>query len=155
MIYTVIYPPCTHSWQRALAHYSAEGASGRARRLLIEFPEYGALINVQETRNLIERLGTLGCHCGLDHFGRGFYSFGYLRNIKVRYLKIDGSYTHGIDREEDNQFLIHALTEAAHSVDIAVIAQAVETRAERDTLENMPIDGIQGFMTGKPQPLKT
>jgi diguanylate cyclase (GGDEF)-like protein len=126
-----------------------------ARRLLIEFPEYGALINVQKTRNLVERLGMLGCHCGLDHFGRGFYSFGYLRNIKVRYLKIDSSYTHGIDHEEDNQFLIRALTEAAHSADIAVIAQAVETSAERNTLENMQIDGIQGFLTGKPEPLKS
>lgn len=132
-----------------------QSAPACARRILIELPEYGALINIQDTRNLIERLGTLGCHCGLDHFGRGFYSFGYLRNTRVRYLKIDGSYTHSIDREEDNQFLIRALTEAAHSVDIAVIAQAVETSAERDALENMHLDGIQGFLTGKPQPLET
>ena len=131
-----------------------QSAPACARRLFIEIPEYGALINIQETRNLIERLGTLGCQCGIDHFGRGFYSFGYLRNIKVRYLKIDGSYTRGIDHEEDNQFLIQALTKAAHSVDIAVIAQAVETSAERDTLENMHVDGIQGFLMGKPQSLK-
>ena len=124
-----------------------------ARRLLIEMPEYGALINIQDTRNLIERLGTLGCHCGIDHFGRGFYSFGYLRNIKVRYLKVDGSYTRGIDSEDDNQFLVQALTKTAHSVDIAVIAQAVETRAELDTLKNLHLDGIQGFLNGIPQPL--
>ena len=131
-----------------------QNAPACAWRLFIEIPEYGALINIQDTRNLIERLGALGCHCGIDHFGRGFYSFGYLRNIKIRYLKIDGSYTRGIDSEEDNQFLIQALTKTAHSVDIAVIAQAVETRAERDTLENMHLDGIQGFLNGIPHPLK-
>jgi diguanylate cyclase (GGDEF)-like protein len=131
-----------------------QNAPACARRLFIEIPEYGALINIQDTRNLIERLGMLGCHCGIDHFGRGFYSFGYLRNIRVRYLKVDASYTRGIESEEDNQFLIQALTKTAHSVDIAVIAQAVETRAERDTLENLHLDGIQGFLNGTPQPLK-
>ena len=131
-----------------------QDAPACARRLCIEFPEYGALVDIQHTRNLVERLDALGCHCGIDHFGRGFYSFGYLRNIKVRYLKIDGSYTRGIDAEEDNQFLIQALTRTAHSVDIAVIAQAVETPAELDSLENMHLDGIQGFLNGIPQPLK-
>ncbi|MEN8205102.1 MAG: EAL domain-containing protein [Pseudomonadota bacterium] len=132
-----------------------ESASENAGRILIEFPEYGALINIQDTRNLIERLDSLGCQCGIDHFGQGFHSFGYLRNIKVGYLKPDGSYTRDIDKDEDNQFLIRALTEAAHSVDIAVIAQAVETSAERDTLTAMYLDGIQGFLTGSPQPLQT
>jgi len=78
-----------------------------------------------------------------------------LRNINVSYLKVDGSYTRDIDREEDNQFLVRALTEAAHSVDIAVIGQAVETSAERNTLTTMHLDGIQGFLTGIPQPLQT
>lgn len=132
-----------------------QSAPACATRLFMEFPEYGALVNMQDTRNFIERLGMFGCHCGLDHFGRGFYSFGHLRNIRVRYLKIDSSYTRDIDREKDNQFLIHALTKTAHSVDIAVIAQAVESSAERKTLENMQLDAIQGFLTGRPQPLNT
>ena len=77
-----------------------QSAPACARRLYIEFPEYGALINIQDTRDFIERLGKLGCHCGLDHFGRGFYSIGYPRNVRVRYLKIDSSFTRDIDREE-------------------------------------------------------
>ena len=124
-----------------------------ARRLLVEFTEYSALVNVQDTGNFIQRLGTLGCRCGIDQFGRGFYSFGYLRNIKVNYLKIDGSYTRGIDREEDNQFFIKALTDTAHSVDIKVIAQSVETSQERSVIEAMNLDGIQGYLTGKPETL--
>ena len=130
-----------------------EAAPGSAARLLIEFPEFAAQINTQDTRNLVERLGSLGCQCGLDHFGRGFYSFGYLRTMKLHYLKIDSSYTRHIDREEDHQFLVRALTDTAHSVDIAVIAQSVETPEERTRLESMHLDGIQGFLTGKPRPL--
>ena len=132
-----------------------KNSPGSAKRIFIEFPEYSALINLQDTRSLTDRLGSLGCHCGIDHFGRGFHSFGYLRNINVSYLKVDGRYTRDIDLEEDNQFLVRALTEAAHSVDIAVIGQAVETRAERNTLTTMHLDGIQGFLTGIPQPLQT
>jgi EAL domain-containing protein (putative c-di-GMP-specific phosphodiesterase class I) len=130
-----------------------QAAPACAARLLIEFPEFAAQINTQDTRNLVERLGSLGCQCGLDHFGRGFYSFGYLRNMKLYYLEIDSSYTRHIDREEDQQFLLRALTDTAHSVDIAVIAQSVETPEERTRLESMHLDGIQGFLTGKPRPI--
>lgn len=124
-----------------------------ARRLLVEFTEYSALINVQETGDFIKRLDTLGCRSGIDQFGRGFYSFGYLRSIRANYLKIDCSYTRGIDQEEDNQFFVKALTDTAHSIDIKVIAQSVETTMERNIIESLNLDGIQGFLTGKPEPL--
>lgn len=124
-----------------------------ARRLLVEFTEYSALVNMQDTRHFIERLAALGCRCGIDQFGRGFYSFGYLRSIKASYLKIDASYTRGIDHEKDNQFFIQSLTDTAHSIDIQVIAQSVETVEERNTMESMKLDGIQGFLTGRPEQL--
>ena len=126
---------------------------GIAKRLQFEFPEYGVLRNVRETRHVMERLEALGSGCGIDHFGRGFYSFGYLRSIRASYLKVDASYTRGIDREEDNQFFIKALTDTAHSIDIRVIAQAIETEAERDRIESLNLDGIQGYLTGAPEPL--
>ena len=121
--------------------------------MLVEFTEYSALANVQETGNFIQRLAALGCRCGIDQFGRGFYSFGYLRSIQASYIKIDSSYSRGIDREEDNQFFVQALTDTAHSIDIKVFAQSVETTEERSTIESMNLDGIQGFLTGKPEPL--
>jgi len=124
-----------------------------ARRLLVEFTEYSTLVNVQDTGKFIQRLETLGCRCGIDQFGRGFYSFGYLRSIKASYIKIDSSYTRGLNQEEDNQFFIQALTDTAHSIDIKVIAQSVETTQERSIIESMNLDGIQGFLTGKPEPL--
>ena len=124
-----------------------------ARRLLIEFSEYSALVSLQDTASFIEQLGTLGCRCGIDQFGRGFYSFGYLRSIKVSYLKVDSSYTRRIDQEEDNQFFIRALTDTAHSIDIKVIAQSVETAEECSIFESLRLDGTQGHLSGKPEPL--
>ena len=132
---------------------SIEASPAYSKRLLVEFPEYGVLRDVQNSRHVIERLDALGCHCGIDHFGRGFYSFGYLRSLRARYLKVDSSYTRDIDQEEDNQFFMQALTDTAHSIDILVIAQAIESDAERKTVESMNLDGIQGYLTGKPEAL--
>ena len=123
-----------------------------ANKLLFEFPEYGVLKNTQDAMHVMERLESLGARCGIDHFGRGFYSFGYLRSIKATYLKVDASYTRNIESEEDNQFFIQALTDTAHSIDIKVIAQAVETEAERNKIEELKLDGIQGYLTGAPEP---
>jgi EAL domain-containing protein (putative c-di-GMP-specific phosphodiesterase class I) len=145
-----LHDPVFVQWLCSQLH----AAPASAGRLLIEFPEYGALKNIQETRNFITRLEAHGCYCGIDHFGRGFFSFSYLRSIRVRYLKIDGSYIRGLDKEEDNRFFIKALTDTAHSIDIRVIAQTVETPDERDTLMAMKLDGIQGFLTGKPEKLQ-
>ncbi len=130
-----------------------EQSPSLSARLQIEFPEYAVHTNMQNVRNLVQRLAAMDFRCGIDHFGRGFFSFGYLRTLKVHYLKIDGSYTQGIDTDEDNRFFFRALTETAHSIDMEVIAQSVETPAERKTLESLDVDGIQGYLTGKPAPL--
>jgi diguanylate cyclase (GGDEF)-like protein len=121
------------------------------RRLVFELPEFGVLRDIPATRAVVERLSTLGCRCGIDHFGRGFTSFGYLQSIRVQYLKIDGSYTRNIKHEADNQFFIRALADAAHSLDIAVIAEAVESEDDLAELRLLNIDGIQGYLVGKPE----
>jgi diguanylate cyclase (GGDEF)-like protein len=123
-----------------------------ASRLLFELPEYGVLKDMDSARKFIGQLQETGCDCGIDHFGRSLGSFGYLRSIGARYLKIDGSYTRDIDRDADNRFFVKALIDTAHSIDIQVIAEAVETAAEREALEILNVDGIQGYLAGKPEP---
>ncbi len=130
-----------------------EAHPGTGRRIVFEFPEFGVLRNIHATRVVVERLAALGCGCGIDQFGCGFASFGYLRSIGVQYLKIDGSFTRDINREADNQFFIHALADTAHSVGIGVIAEAVESEDELAELRLLNIDGVQGYLVGKPEPL--
>lgn len=129
-------------------------APGLAKRLLVEFPEHAALANTRNACNLVERLATLGCRTGIDHFGRGFASFGYLRSMGIHYVKVDSSYIRGIDRDRDNQFFVQALADTLHSLDIQVMAQSVETAAERDTLLGLNIDGLQGHLTGRPEAVR-
>ena len=133
---------------------SLSDSPSSAGRMLVEFPEYAATADLHTTRELIEQLAGLGCKCGMDHFGRGFSSYGYLRSMGLDYLKIDGSFVRNIETDRDNQFFIQSLADTLHSIDIRVYAQAVETRAERETLESLGIDGIQGYLSGRPELLR-
>ena len=128
--------------------------SDRSRRIDFEFPESGVLRNIETTRTVVEKLSVLGCNCGIDHVGRGFNSFAYLRGLRVQYLKIDGSYTRNIHQETGNQLLVTALADTAHSVDIRVFAQAVESREELEAIRALNVDGVQGYLVGKPEFLR-
>jgi diguanylate cyclase (GGDEF)-like protein len=123
----------------------------RGQRIAIEFPEFGVLQNIPKTRTAIDKLSALGCNFGIDHFGCGFNSFGYLRSLKVNYLKIDGGYTRNINHEADNQFLVKALADTAHTVDIRVFIEAVESGEELDTIRLLDVDGVQGYLFGNPE----
>ena len=124
---------------------------GRGQRIAIEFPEIGVLQNIPNTRTVVDRLSELGCNLGIDHFGCGFNSFGYLRSLKVNYLKIDGGYTRNINRKTDNQFLVKSLANTAHSVDIRVFTEAVESEEELDAIRLLNVDGVQGYLIGNPE----
>ena len=129
------------------------GDSAHTDRILFEVPEYGVLRNIESAREFIRQVKAAGCDFGIDHFGRGFSSFGYLRSIGIQYLKIDGSYIHDIDKDADNRFFVQALVDTAHSLDITVIAEAVETQAELEVVSAMNVDGIQGYLIGRPEPV--
>lgn len=119
-----------------------------AERLILELPEYGASANVDHLAEWIDRLSPRGVQFSLDHFGKGFSSFTYLRSIKAHYLKVDGSYVRNLDQQEDNQFFLRAIADIARGLDMQVIAESVETEAVWDTLRGMGLDGGRGFWLG-------
>lgn len=126
---------------------------GTGRRLAFEFPELAVLKSIQTARSVFNRLSGLGCDCGIDHFGHGFNSFGYLRSFRIGYLKLDGSYSRDIHKEIDNQFLVRTLVDTAHSVGIRVIAAAVESEPELEAFRRLSVDGVQGYLLGRPESL--
>ncbi|NJD07540.1 MAG: EAL domain-containing protein, partial [Methylococcaceae bacterium] len=121
-----------------------------AARIVFETSEYGVIGNLDHVRGFLRRIDPLGSRFSLDHFGRGFASFAYLHSLRVDYLKIDGSFIRQIGANRDNQFFVQALTKAAHDLEIKVIAEAVESPDERDTLLRLKLDGIQGYLSGPP-----
>ncbi len=129
------------------------GIGRDAARLSFEFSEYDVARHETGIGEMLARISRFGCGFGVDHCGRGFASFGYLAFLKIDYLKIDGSYVRNIDRDRGNQFLVQAISSIAHGLDIRVIAEAVETEAERDILPKLYVDGLQGYLIGKPSSL--
>lgn len=127
-----------------------QSAGSRAELLRFELSEYDIVSHLDVVGEFIRRLGRFGCGFGVDHCGRGFASFGYLGSLKLDYLKIDGSYIRGIERERNNQFLVQAIARIAHEVDIRVIAESVETEAEREVLGKLYVDGYKGYLIGMP-----
>lgn len=121
-----------------------------AARLLIEVSEYGVIENIDALREFTQRVARLGTRVGLDHFGRGFSSFGYLSTIKLDYIKIDGSYVRGILDNKDNQFFVESVIKVAHSLDVKVYAVSVENDAEWKLLAELGVDGVQGYGVGRP-----
>ena len=122
-----------------------------ARMVQFEVAEYGVVENLHALRDFIQRLAQTGARLGLDHFGRGFSSFGYLSTLKIDYLKIDGSYMHDIESNKNNQFFVESIIKIAHGLDIQVIAESVESQEEWDTLATLRVDGVQGYGVGRPE----
>jgi len=118
--------------------------------LILEFPEYGATARLDDLERWIGRLGPLGVRFSLDHFGKGFSSFAYLRNLHFAYLKVDGSFVRHLDRHDDNRFFLRTIAEIAHGLDMQVIAESVETEASWQALAELGVDGGRGYWLGAP-----
>lgn len=123
---------------------------GQARRLVLEAPEYGVASDQAATERFILGMEATAAGFGLDHFGLGAVSFGYLKRFKLAYIKIDGSYIRGIDGTADNQFLVQSVADIAHGLDIQVIAESVETGSEWNMLGHLHVDAAQGYYVGRP-----
>lgn len=121
-----------------------------ARRMVLEAPEYGVTGDRDAAERFIGGVASTAAGFGLDHFGVGAVSFGYLKRFRLAYIKIDGSYIRGIDSTPDNQFLVQSVADIAHGLDIQVIAESVETEAEWNMLSQLHVDAAQGYFVGRP-----
>ncbi|MBD9467341.1 cyclic di-GMP receptor LapD [Pseudomonas sp. Pdm06] len=110
-----------------------------------QLPEQAVL--EQLTRQLRE----LGFSLSLQRFGGRFSMIGNLSRLGLAYLKIDGSYIRAIDQESDKRLFIEAIQRAAHSIDLPLIAERVETEGELAVIREMGLFGVQGQLVGEPR----
>ncbi|MGF6098592.1 cyclic di-GMP receptor LapD [Pseudomonas sp. 18175] len=103
---------------------------------------------------MIRRMRNLGYSLGLQRFGGRFSMIGNLAHLGLAYLKIDGSYIRAIDQESHKRIFIEAIQRAAHSIDLPLIAERVETEGELRVIREMGVEGVQGQLVGEPAPWK-
>ncbi|WP_397450823.1 cyclic di-GMP receptor LapD [Pseudomonas sp. NA-150] len=113
-----------------------------------QLPEQSVLVQ------LTRRLRELGYSLAVQRFGGRFSMIGNLAHLGLAYLKIDGSYIRAIDEESHKRLFIEAIQRAAHSIDLPLIAERVETAGELQVIKEMGIQGVQGQLFGEPAPWK-
>jgi len=126
---------------------------GIANKMYFEVTEHGLLQDIDAANVFIALVHKHGGKVIMEHFGTRLSSFQTLRQLKLDYIKLDGSYTRHIAEHSDNRFFLQTVTDIAHGLDIQVIAEHVESEADFHSLQAIGINAMQGYYLGEPQPL--
>ena len=123
-----------------------------AKNIAIEITE-GLLLNAEaEVNEKLLKFRDAGIQLALDDFGTGYSSLSYLKRFDIDYLKIDRSYVQNLEADENDLALCEAIVAMAHKLGLKVIAEGVETTAQRDLLFEAGCDFAQGYLYSKPLP---
>lgn len=115
-----------------------------------EITETAAISNLQQSTQFIRELKQLGCSFALDDFGCGMSSFGYLKNLPVDYLKIDGRFVGEIIADPATYAIVESINHIGHIMSLKTIAESVETHNLRYRLCEMGVDYVQGYGVSYP-----
>ena len=122
--------------------------------LKLELTESIVLDDVSDTIDKMQALRQIGVSFSMDDFGTGYSSLAYLTQLPLNQLKIDQSFVRNIGMKASDATIIQTIIGMANNLGMAVIAEGVETQAQRDFLENMGCLLYQGYLFGKPVPLE-
>ena len=124
-----------------------------AHRVCFEITETAAITNLDRCITFIHDLKALGCTFALDDFGSGLSSFSYLKNLPVKYLKIDGSFIKDICNNKTDEIVVSSIHQTAKALSIKTVAEYVSNDDIFNTVKSIGIDFAQGYQVGKPKPL--
>lgn len=119
-----------------------------------EITETSFISNLANATSFITELQQYGIRFGLDDFGSGLSSFGYLRNLPVDYVKIDGSFVKEIDTNPIDAAVVSSIHNIAQTMGKKTVAEFVENEAILKQLGEIGVDFAQGWAIGKPSPLE-
>ena len=122
--------------------------------ICFEITETIAVSNLTEANNFIMELHKHGCRFSLDDFGTGFSSFENLKHLQVDYVKIDGIFIRDINTNKIDLEMVRSLNAISKLMDIKTIAEYVENEEILETLKDIGIDYVQGYVISKPVPLE-
>ena len=123
-------------------------------RICFEITETAAIANLTKAIRFIGALRERGCRFSLDDFGSGLSSFGYLKNLPVDFLKIDGGFVRNVTRNPIDQAMVAAINNIGHVMGLATIAEFVESDDIAKLLRGIGVDFGQGFGIDRPKPLE-
>ena len=142
--------PAFHEFVRQLVLDSMLNPS----QLCFEVTETAAIANRKAAISFMHTMRRIGCRFALDDFGAGLSSFAYLRDMPVDVLKIDGSFVRDLDTNKVSESMVAAVAQVARVMGLKTVAEFVETEAVLEGLQRLGVDFGQGFLLGRPRPLR-
>jgi diguanylate cyclase (GGDEF)-like protein/PAS domain S-box-containing protein len=118
----------------------------RPERLVVEITESAALTDVAETMSVVDHLNRLGVGIALDNFGTGFSSLSYLILLHPRFIKIDHSFIRPKNESPHNDTLLETIISLGNKLNMTMLAEGIETKAQLDRLRSLGCELGQGFL---------
>lgn len=118
----------------------------------LEITETALMTSIDYNINELNELKKIGIRIALDDFGTGYSSLNYLRSIPINTLKIDKSFIDNITTSKKEESIMNNIIEMAHTMDLKVVAEGVETSNQLKILKEKRCDYIQGYYFSRPLP---
>ncbi|MBA1146904.1 EAL domain-containing protein [Ectothiorhodospiraceae bacterium WFHF3C12] len=122
-------------------------------RVCFEVTERAAIHNLARASETMSRLNSLGFSFALDDFGAGVANFGYLNQLPVRYIKIDGQFIRNLGQDEASRVIVACVRDLARIHGMQCVAEFVESGTIVESLQALGIDYAQGYHIHHPAPL--
>jgi diguanylate cyclase (GGDEF)-like protein/PAS domain S-box-containing protein len=120
-------------------------------RLEVEITEGVLIGDFTRALNLLRRLKALGIRIAMDDFGTGYSSLSYLQSFPFDKIKIDRSFISNLEASPQSAEIVRAVLSLAHALHIPVVAEGVETEAQRAFLAREACEEMQGYLIGRPE----
>ncbi|MEJ2453154.1 MAG: EAL domain-containing protein [Candidatus Thiodiazotropha sp.] len=127
-----------------------ESTDAPATRLKLELTESLVLVDIEDTIEKMQALKQLGVGFSIDDFGTGYSSLAYLTRLPIDLLKIDRSFVRNLPDSPNDAVIVQTIITMAKSIGLAVIAEGVETEAQRQFLDQHGCPNYQGYLFSKP-----
>lgn len=124
----------------------------KAERLELEITETALLDGSTTTHDMLKRFRRIGVGVSLDDFGTGYSSLSHLRTFPFTKIKIDGSFVRDLGRDASSIAVIRAVCNIGQILNIAVVAECVESEEQLQFLARSGCSHVQGYLLGRPEP---
>jgi diguanylate cyclase (GGDEF)-like protein len=138
-----------HNVAERLLKYAAD-ANVPPQRIQIELTETAIIDDVTRAANNLKIMREAGMRVAIDDFGTGYSSLSYLNQFAIDCIKIDKSFVDRITRDRQSAIIVASVAKLARSLGISVVAEGVETDAQRMVLTMAGCEMLQGYLFGKP-----
>ena len=117
-----------------------------------EITEATAMRDTDISMVILQKLNGMGVNISIDDFGTGYSSLLYLKRLPANELKIDRGFIRDLAHDTEDAAIVSAVVALGRTLNLNIVAEGVETRAQQEFLTRLGCSSLQGFLLGRPMP---